>query len=67
MDISGKEVCRVIENNGWVFVRQNGTSHRTYKKPGVAKLVTVPMHKHVSIGVVSKIERITGLSLRTGR
>lgn len=67
MDISGKEVCRVIENNGWVFVRQNGTSHRTYKKQGVAKLVTVPMHSHVSIGVVRNIERITGLSLRRER
>ena len=62
--MSGKEVCKIIEKDGWRFVRQNGTSHRVYKKVGVDKIVTVPMHKTVSIGVLRQIERITGLSLR---
>lgn len=62
--MSGKEVCRIIEKDGWVFVRQPGTSHKTYKKQGVRKLVTVPMHGTVSKGVLHNIEKITGLSLR---
>ena len=62
--MSGKEVCKVIEKDGWIFVRQRGTSHKIYKKKGVRELVTVPMHATVSIGVLKNIERITGLSLR---
>ena len=62
--MSGKEVCRIIEKDGWIYVRQNGTSHKIYKKQGVRKLVTVPMHGTVSTGVLCNIEKITGLSLR---
>lgn len=61
--MSGKEICKAITKDGWVFVRSCG-DHRTFKKEGVRLLVTVPMHHEVSIGVVKSIEKITGLSLR---
>jgi predicted RNA binding protein YcfA (HicA-like mRNA interferase family) len=39
-----KELIRVLEKNGWRFVRQKG-SHRQYKHPDIDRLITVPGHK----------------------
>ena len=62
--MTGKEIRKALEKDGWVCVRiMNGGTH-FYKKEGVSKIVVVPMHNHVSIGVVRNIEKITGLSLR---
>ena len=36
-----KEIIRLIEKDGWYFVRQKG-SHRQYKHPVKAGLVTIP-------------------------
>ncbi|MFH1116466.1 MAG: type II toxin-antitoxin system HicA family toxin [Pseudomonadota bacterium] len=33
--ISGKEVCRLLERNGWYLVRVHG-SHHLYNKPGIS-------------------------------
>jgi predicted RNA binding protein YcfA (HicA-like mRNA interferase family) len=40
--ISGKDMCRVLERNGWVLVRVRGAHHR-YEKPGHQPL-TIPVH-----------------------
>jgi len=39
-----KEVIKLIENKGWVFVKQKG-SHRQYKHPAFNCLITIPGHK----------------------
>lgn len=36
-----KEIIKLIEKDGWCFVRQKG-SHRQYKHPNKTGLVTVP-------------------------
>jgi predicted RNA binding protein YcfA (HicA-like mRNA interferase family) len=40
---TGKDVCRILERNGWVLLRVSG-SHHIYGKDGVAARITVPVH-----------------------
>jgi predicted RNA binding protein YcfA (HicA-like mRNA interferase family) len=58
--LTAQEIVKKMEAKGWVFVAQNGTSHRKYEKEG--KLVVVPMHKGVmKIGLQKAIMKQTGL------
>jgi predicted RNA binding protein YcfA (HicA-like mRNA interferase family) len=41
--ISGKELCRLLERNGWYLVRVHG-SHHLYHKLGDPVLISVPVH-----------------------
>lgn len=41
--ISGKEVCSLLERNGWYLVRIHG-SHHLYNKVGNPVLISVPVH-----------------------
>jgi len=40
--VSGKELCRALERQGWTLQRVRGSHHR-YGKPGHAPVV-VPVH-----------------------
>jgi predicted RNA binding protein YcfA (HicA-like mRNA interferase family) len=40
--VSGKEMCRILERQGWVLTRIRGSHHR-YQKTGHPP-VTVPVH-----------------------
>jgi predicted RNA binding protein YcfA (HicA-like mRNA interferase family) len=40
--VKPKEMVRLLEKNGFCFVRQRG-SHAIFKKPG-CKLIIVPIH-----------------------
>ena len=63
--MTGKEVRKALEKDGWVWVRRSGCIC-LFEKEGVLTKVVVPMHgQHpLSIGVLKNIEKITGLSLR---
>lgn len=55
-NLSWKEVDKFLIDFGCTYMRQKG-SHRVYKKEGVIKLITLPEHKIISIGVISQIIR----------
>ena len=57
-----REVVAILDANGWVLVRQNG-SHRTYKHPECALLVTVSgqWNSTLSVGMLTSIRRTTGI------
>ncbi|MFP3390581.1 type II toxin-antitoxin system HicA family toxin [Brevibacillus sp. SIMBA_040] len=38
---SSRDMIKIIEQDGWYLVRQNG-SHRQYKHPNKVGLVTIP-------------------------
>ena len=64
MPASSKDAIRIIEADGWVEVRQNG-SHKQFKHPTKPGTVTVPSpKKDVSTGVIKDIQTRTGLRLR---
>jgi predicted RNA binding protein YcfA (HicA-like mRNA interferase family) len=41
--VSGKELARILERNGWLLMRING-SHHIFGKPGSIVKLSVPMH-----------------------
>lgn len=60
-----KDVIKKLEADGWTQIRQE-SSHRTFKKKGVADNVAVADTdgEDVSLGVLSKLRRQTVLPLR---
>ncbi len=46
--ISGKDFCRVLEQNGWSLLRTNG-SHHIYGQAGVNVRLSVPVHGNDSL------------------
>ena len=53
--ISSKELCRFLENEGFLAIRQKG-SHRFYRHPD-GRVTTVPIHsnKDVKRGLLKAI------------
>src|SRR5580658_7175111 len=60
--LSGSEVCRILEGQGFVAVRQRG-SHRVMQKrlEGTTISVPVPLHDPVLRGTLLSIVRQSGL------
>ncbi|NKB62538.1 MAG: addiction module toxin, HicA family [Gammaproteobacteria bacterium] len=59
---SGKDVCRILERNGFELVRQRG-SHAVMQKPGNPTVtVPVPLHKEIKTGTLQSIIRQSGIS-----
>ena len=52
--MSGKEVARILEKNGWKFMRQKG-SHMMFAKKGFT--CVVPEHKEIKIGTLNSIKK----------
>lgn len=54
-----KELIKLLEREGFVFVRQSG-SHAIFRKPGV-KLIVVPIHsRDVPTGTLNSILKDAG-------
>ncbi|HYA41167.1 MAG TPA: type II toxin-antitoxin system HicA family toxin [Syntrophobacteraceae bacterium] len=60
--MNGKQVLRLLKNNGWVIERISG-SHYVLAKG--RKVVSVPVHgqKDLKIGTLKNIEKISGVKL----
>jgi predicted RNA binding protein YcfA (HicA-like mRNA interferase family) len=60
--LSGWEVCRILEEQGFVSVRQRG-SHRIMqlKREGTTVTVPVPLHDPLMHGTLQSIVRQSGL------
>ncbi|HIR53336.1 MAG TPA: type II toxin-antitoxin system HicA family toxin [Candidatus Onthovicinus excrementipullorum] len=56
-----KEIIKLLEKNGFQFIRSNG-SHRIYRNPKNGKQVTVPYHnKQLKPGTEKNILKQAGL------
>ena len=62
--ITGLEMCRLVEANGWSLRRVNG-SHHIYSKEGERKVISIPVHgnKNLKPGLALRIARDAGLSI----
>jgi predicted RNA binding protein YcfA (HicA-like mRNA interferase family) len=60
---SGESLCRLLEQNGFIAVRQKG-SHRVMQKQSLGKTTTVPvpMHKDLKPGTLASIIRQSQLN-----
>ena len=61
--ISGKDFAKVLERNGWVLLRVQG-SHHIYGKSGVSDRISVPIHSNKSLktGLLRHFLRVARLS-----
>ena len=61
--LSGKEVCKILSNYGFIEIRQKG-SHIIIQKQfeGTTITIPVPNHNEIKIGTLQSIIRQSGLS-----
>jgi predicted RNA binding protein YcfA (HicA-like mRNA interferase family) len=59
--VSGAELIRALERDGWQVVRQRG-SHVRLKKPNRRNALVVPLHKEIRKGTLAGILRDAGLT-----
>jgi predicted RNA binding protein YcfA (HicA-like mRNA interferase family) len=61
--ISGKQVVKAFEKDGWIFDRQHG-SHMILTKPGMQSTLSVPNHKEIGRGLLKTLIKDSGLSIQ---
>jgi predicted RNA binding protein YcfA (HicA-like mRNA interferase family) len=61
--VSGKDLCRVLEQHGWSLLRIHG-SHHIYGKAGNIARPSVPVHgnKPIKVGLLKHLLQSAGLS-----
>jgi len=61
--VSGKELARLLERQGWQLLRING-SHHIYGKPGSVVRLSVPIHGNqlLKIGLLRHLLKMADLS-----
>ena len=60
--LSGKEVCAILENHGFLQVRQRGSHVIMQKQSGSSTItVPVPLHKELKKGTLRSIIRQSGI------
>jgi predicted RNA binding protein YcfA (HicA-like mRNA interferase family) len=61
--LSGREFARLVEQQGWVLLRING-SHHIYGKAGSVVRLSVPIHgnKPLKRGLLAHLAKAAGLS-----
>lgn len=57
--LNARQLQSLLSVRGWSFVRQNGGSHMQFKKIGVDRIITIPVHgsRPIPIGLLRKILR----------
>ncbi len=66
MPMTAKEMIKLLEQNGFVCIRSNG-SHRFYRNPETGKSTVVPFHsKTLKPGLENSILKQTGLTKPSG-
>jgi predicted RNA binding protein YcfA (HicA-like mRNA interferase family) len=61
--ISGKELAKFLEKQGWILLRVQG-SHYIYGKTGSYTRLSIPIHGNqtLKIGLLKHLLKIAGLS-----
>ena len=60
--LSGREVVKAFERDGWTVARQRG-SHIIMIKTGEMATLSVPDHKEVARGTLRSLIRASGMSV----
>ena len=60
--ITGKEMCRLLQQHGWTLKRIRG-SHHIFGKAGEIKIITVPVHGNQNLkpGLATRISKDTNI------
>jgi predicted RNA binding protein YcfA (HicA-like mRNA interferase family) len=57
--ISGKQLCKIVEQKGWVLQRITG-SHHIHENHEVEKILSIPVHRNqdLKIGTLQGLRKI---------
>ena len=60
---SGKKFAKLLERNGWILLRVNG-SHHIFGKPGNPQKISVPIHgnKALKTGLLRYFLKVSAIS-----
>ncbi|MGF1674361.1 MAG: type II toxin-antitoxin system HicA family toxin [Rivularia sp. (in: cyanobacteria)] len=61
--ISGKQLCKIVEQRGWILQRVTG-SHHIYQNSEFEKILSIPVHKNkdLKIGTLKALIKIADLT-----
>lgn len=61
--LSGKELAKLLERNGWLLLRVHG-SHHIYGKPGTIVRISLPIHGNAILkkGLQRHLLKMAGLA-----
>lgn len=61
--VSGKELAKALERNGWILLRIQG-SHHIYGKTGTNVRISVPIHRNKNLkkGILQHFLKMASLS-----
>ena len=61
--VSGKKLCKVVEQKGWILRKVTG-SHHIYEKAGMGRILSIPVHsnKDLKIGTLKALMKIAELT-----
>ena len=61
--ISGKQLCKIVEKNGWVLKHVKG-SHHIFEKDGFDTTLSIPIHsnKDLKIGTLKALLKQANLT-----
>ena len=61
--VSGKRLCKIVEQKGWVFRKITG-SHHIYESFEVDKILSIPVHRNqdLKIGTLKALMKTANLS-----
>lgn len=61
--ISGKRLCKLVEQKGWVLQRVTG-SHHIYESPNTGQILSIPVHRNqdLKVGTLKALMKIAQLS-----
>ena len=61
--ISGKKLCKIVEQKGWVLQRITG-SHHIYENPEGEIILSIPVHRNqdLKVGTLKALMKIAGLT-----
>lgn len=62
MPLTPKEMIRLLEKNGFAYVKSNNGSHQKYYNPQKNITISIPVHtKELKKGLEQQILKLTGL------
>lgn len=68
-DVNSKQIIKVVEQLGFEFVRQSGSSHAIYRRASDNKRTTIPIHgsKSLKRKTIKSICKDIGITLEKMR
>jgi predicted RNA binding protein YcfA (HicA-like mRNA interferase family) len=61
--VSGKSLCKIVEQRGWILKRVNG-SHHIYQRADNVEIISIPVHgnRDLKVGTLRSLMKVIGLT-----